>query len=204
MTDARFYVYAYYDRTDAAVVFRRSDAAGSRFIYHGNDGTHLPWNDTAQLDYLNPEVREAVIQEILGVARRFAGGRDDQTGGGEGEQRVLTPDASQSAYGQPELLGEARQVVSDCPGRGDAMVGEAQLHQLAQVPLHVLLDPHDHARLGDLQRRHVEDLPCADEQAPAVRVLDDVGHGHRAGLIAGLESQRVPLEAPVLDRKSVV
>ena len=61
----------YYDRTDAAVVFRRSDAARTRYLYHGNDGTHLPWNDTAQLDYLNPEVREAVIREILGVARRF-------------------------------------------------------------------------------------------------------------------------------------
>jgi glycosidase len=61
----------YYDRTDAAVVFRRSDSSGSRYLYHGNDGTHLPWNDTAQLDYLNPEVREAVIREILGVARRF-------------------------------------------------------------------------------------------------------------------------------------
>jgi hypothetical protein len=30
----------------------------------------MAWNDTAQLDYLNPEVREAVIQAILGVARR--------------------------------------------------------------------------------------------------------------------------------------
>jgi glycosidase len=61
----------YFNRTDAAVVFRRSDAYGTRFIYHGNDGTHLPWNDTAQLDYLKPEVREAVVREILGVARRF-------------------------------------------------------------------------------------------------------------------------------------
>jgi glycosidase len=61
----------YYNRSDAAVVFRRSDAWGTRFLYHGNDGTHLPWNDTAQLDYLKPEVREAVIQEILSVARRF-------------------------------------------------------------------------------------------------------------------------------------
>jgi hypothetical protein len=30
----------------------------------------MPWNDTAQLDYLNPEVREGVIQTILAVARR--------------------------------------------------------------------------------------------------------------------------------------
>ena len=31
----------------------------------------MPWNDTAQLDYLNPVVREAVIQTILEVARKF-------------------------------------------------------------------------------------------------------------------------------------
>ena len=42
-----------------------------RFVYHGNDGTSMPWNDTAQLDYLKPEVREAVIQTILAVARQF-------------------------------------------------------------------------------------------------------------------------------------
>ena len=31
----------------------------------------MPWNDTAQLDLLNPEAREAVIRTILDVARRF-------------------------------------------------------------------------------------------------------------------------------------
>ncbi|MGO9180454.1 MAG: alpha-amylase family glycosyl hydrolase [Candidatus Limnocylindrales bacterium] len=63
----------YYDNTDASVVFRREDRATgeNRFVYHGNDGTSMPWNDTAQLDYLKPEVREAVIQTILAVARRF-------------------------------------------------------------------------------------------------------------------------------------
>ena len=63
----------YYDRTDAAVVFKRVDRHNgeTRFIYHGNDGTSMPWNDTAQLDYLNGEVREAVIQTILHVAGKF-------------------------------------------------------------------------------------------------------------------------------------
>ena len=61
----------YYDRSDAAVVFKRTDSSGARYLYHGNDGTHLPWNDTAQLDYLNPEVREEVIRTIVAVARRF-------------------------------------------------------------------------------------------------------------------------------------
>jgi glycosidase len=63
----------YYDKTDAAVVFqRRDDHTGDvRYIYHGNDGTSFPWNDTAQLDYLKAEVREAVIQTILHVARNF-------------------------------------------------------------------------------------------------------------------------------------
>ncbi|HRK90445.1 MAG TPA: hypothetical protein PK152_15025, partial [Anaerolineales bacterium] len=63
----------YYDKTDAAVVFQRRDlqTGDLRYIYHGNDGTSFPWNDTAQLDYSNPVVREAVIQVILHVARNF-------------------------------------------------------------------------------------------------------------------------------------
>lgn len=63
----------YFDQTDAAVVFKRVDhhTGHTTYIYHGNDGTSMPWNDTAQLDYLNPAVREAVIQTILHVARRF-------------------------------------------------------------------------------------------------------------------------------------
>jgi glycosidase len=64
----------YYERSDAAVVFKRVDFATNhtRYIYHGNDGTHMPWNDTAQLNYLSPETREAVIQTILHVARNFS------------------------------------------------------------------------------------------------------------------------------------
>ncbi len=63
----------YYDRTDASVVFKRIDkrSGETRYIYHGNDGTSMPWNDTAQLNYLNPEVREAAIQTILSVAKKF-------------------------------------------------------------------------------------------------------------------------------------
>jgi len=74
--DERVGVYLedhYYSRTDAAVVFRRVDrwTGSEKYIYHGNDGTSMPWNDTAQLNYLNPKVREAVIQMVLHVARRF-------------------------------------------------------------------------------------------------------------------------------------
>jgi len=63
----------YYDKTDAAVVFKRFDrwTGDTRYIYHGNDGTSMPWNDTAQLDYSKPEVREAIIQTILHVAHNF-------------------------------------------------------------------------------------------------------------------------------------
>jgi glycosidase len=63
----------YYNHTDAAVVFQRRALYGDdvRYIYHGNDGTSFPWNDTAQLDYTKAYVREAVIQTILHVARNF-------------------------------------------------------------------------------------------------------------------------------------
>lgn len=64
----------YWEMKDAAVVFQRKDLkTGSvKYIYHGNDGTNMPWNDTAQLDMLKAEVREAVIQKIFDVARRFS------------------------------------------------------------------------------------------------------------------------------------
>jgi glycosidase len=64
----------YYNRTDAAVVFKRIDhrTGDVRYIYHGNDGTSMPWNDTAQIDFLNPEAREAVIRTIVGVCQQFS------------------------------------------------------------------------------------------------------------------------------------
>ena len=63
----------YWDDSDAAVVFKRFDrrTGDERYVYHGNDGTSFPWNDTAQLDFLDAEVREHVIRTILDVARRF-------------------------------------------------------------------------------------------------------------------------------------
>ncbi|MCB2179703.1 alpha-amylase [bacterium] len=63
----------YYTRDDAAVAFKRVDFNNGeeRYIYHGNDGTNMPWNDTAQLNFTLPEVREGVIQTILHVARQF-------------------------------------------------------------------------------------------------------------------------------------
>ena len=64
----------YYSRTDAAVVFKFVDFRNNstKYIYHGNDGTGLPWNDTAQLNYLKPEVREAIIQKIIGISKMFS------------------------------------------------------------------------------------------------------------------------------------
>lgn len=62
----------YYNRTDAAVVFERRDSytGDAKYIYHGNDGTHMPWNDTAQLNLLDPEVRESLYQTIKHVAEK--------------------------------------------------------------------------------------------------------------------------------------
>lgn len=75
-TDSRVGIYLedhYYAKTDAAVVFKRFEfgTGETQYIYHGNDGSGLPWNDTAQLNYLEPAVREMVIETILQVARQF-------------------------------------------------------------------------------------------------------------------------------------
>ncbi len=64
----------YYQMKDAAVVFERKDlrSGQTKYFYHGNDGTNMPWNDTAQLNLLKHEVREALIQKIFDVARKFS------------------------------------------------------------------------------------------------------------------------------------
>lgn len=64
----------YYKMKDAAVVFERKDLINgkTKYFYHGNDGTNMPWNDTAQLNLLKHEVREALIQKIFDVARKFS------------------------------------------------------------------------------------------------------------------------------------
>jgi glycosidase len=64
----------YYTKTDAAVVFqwKNTKTGQTRYMYHGNDGTMMPWNDTAQLDMLKHEVRQAVIGKIFEVARKFS------------------------------------------------------------------------------------------------------------------------------------
>lgn len=63
----------YYDKSDASVVFEIIEQSNGKkkYIYHGNDGTSMPWNDTAQLNYIKNEVREHVINTILQIAGKF-------------------------------------------------------------------------------------------------------------------------------------
>ena len=62
----------YTDHSRAAVVFRRTERASgeTRYLYHGNDGVGLPWNDTAQLDILRADVREELLRLIVSLAER--------------------------------------------------------------------------------------------------------------------------------------
>ncbi len=74
-SDPRVEIYiedGYYNRADAGVVFKlvENNTGRIRYIYHGNDGTGTPWNDTAQLNFLLPEVREAVIKKIIDISHK--------------------------------------------------------------------------------------------------------------------------------------
>jgi hypothetical protein len=64
----------YYSQTGAAEAFLYEIKKTNRplYIYHGNDGTSMPWNDTAQLDYLNPRTRTAMKNRIIEVAKIFS------------------------------------------------------------------------------------------------------------------------------------
>ncbi len=105
----------YWEKRDAAVVFRRIDKRYNdvRYIYHGNDGTNMPWNDTAQLDMLKHEVREAVIQKIFDVARKFSIIRFDAA------MTLAKKHFSRLWYPQPGMGG-------DIPSRTDHSMSRAE------------------------------------------------------------------------------
>lgn len=112
----------YYNKSDAAVVFKRVDFkyGDTRYIYHGNDGTSMPWNDTAQLNFLNPEAREAVIQTILHVAGMFPVIRFDAA-------MTLTKKHYQRLwFPQPGSGG-------DIPSRAEYSISNEQFHKLIPV-----------------------------------------------------------------------
>ncbi len=109
----------YYDQSDAAVTFRRRDleTGDTTYIFHGNDGTSMPWNDTAQIDFLNPAAREAVYQQIKHVARNFPIIRFDaaMTLAKKHIQRLWYP-----------IPGHG----GDIPGRSQYGIDEAEFHRL--------------------------------------------------------------------------
>jgi glycosidase len=112
----------YFSKTDAAVVFQRVDrrTGDVRYIYHGNDGTNMPWNDTAQLDMLKQEVREAVIQMIMEVARRFSIIRFDAA------MTLAKKHFARLWYPRPGTGG-------DIPSRADYAMTQAQFDALFPV-----------------------------------------------------------------------
>ncbi len=109
----------YYNHSDASVVFQRIDSRTGdvRYFYHGNDGTSMPWNDTAQLDMLKKEVREAVIQKIFDVARKFSIIRFDAA------MTLTKRHFSRLWYPQPGMGG-------DIPSRVDHALTREQFDEL--------------------------------------------------------------------------
>ncbi len=112
----------YYNKSDAAVVFKRTDKRNGdvRYIYHGNDGTNMPWNDTAQLDMLKHEVRQAVIEQIFSVARKFSIIRFDAA------MTLTKKHFSRLWYPQPGRGG-------DIPTRSDYALTREQFDELFPV-----------------------------------------------------------------------
>jgi glycosidase len=127
----------YWDDSEAAVVFRRVDrrTGDERFIYHGNDGTFLPWNDTAQLDFIQAEVREAVTQVILEVARRSP---------------ILRFDAAMVLARR-----HIRRLWYPAPGKGGAISSRAE-HALTDADFDALM-PHEFWR--DVVDRVAREVP---------------------------------------------
>ncbi len=128
----------YYNNSEAAVVcrYQHRHSGETRYIYHGNDGTHLPWNDTAQLNYLLPQVREAMIQLIIQVAQRF---------------RVIRFDAAMTLAKR-----HFQRLWFPLPGSGDAVPSRAD-HSLSNEDFHKLFPAEFWRELVDRIREEAPD-----------------------------------------------
>jgi hypothetical protein len=58
---------------------RETFRAGSQWIAHGKDPYFPAWIDTAQLDYRNPQTRDAMIEELVKVSAQCDGVRCDMS-----------------------------------------------------------------------------------------------------------------------------
>jgi hypothetical protein len=86
-------------------------ARGDRLLAHGRD-PHLPgWPDTLQLDYSNPATQEAMIGELLKIARQCDGVRCDMA-------MLVLPDVFERIWGRqaplfwPHAIRRVRERVS--------------------------------------------------------------------------------------------
>src|SRR5260370_37305504 len=65
---------------------------GPRILAHGRDPNFPGWPDTLQLDYANPDLQNAKLDELLAVAGKCDGVRCDMA-------MLLLPDVLQRTWG---------------------------------------------------------------------------------------------------------
>lgn len=74
------------------IYFRKLTAKGERILAHGRDPYFPPWNDTVQLNYSNPDLVEAMSQELLRIAGLCDGVRCDMA-------MLVLPEVFQRTWG---------------------------------------------------------------------------------------------------------
>lgn len=78
-THPEYYIQGPQEASDSlqSHFFRAETQHGSLSLAHGKDPNYPPWTDTAQLNFFNPNTREALIQELHTIAQYCDGVRCD-------------------------------------------------------------------------------------------------------------------------------
>ena len=106
---------------------RVETAQGPRILAHGRDPNFPGWPDTLQLDYANPDLQRAKLDELIAVAGKCDGVRCDMA-------MLLLPDVFQRTWGiTPEPFWPTRD-------RGGA-TGASRLHLHGRGLLGSRMDP---------------------------------------------------------------
>jgi hypothetical protein len=168
------------------------NGGGEAIFAHGRDPNFAGWQDTLQLDYGNPRLREAMAAELLAIAGRCDGVRCDMA-------MLLRPDVFERTWGirpspfWPDAIDRVRREQPDFfflaevywdlewDLQQDGFDGTYDKRLYDRLRDQTARPVRDHLRAGlDFQRRSARFLENHDERRAAASFPPDV---HRAAAI---------------------
>lgn len=144
------------------IYLRKNTSQGERILAHGRDPYFPPWGDTLQLNYSNPELVEAMTQQLLQISRLCDGLRCDMA-------MLVLPEVFQRTWGisgQPFWLQAIQRVREQTPDF--TFLAEVYWHMEVMLQEQGFDFTYDKRLYDHLERQEIDQLRAHLRSAPAV------------------------------------